>query len=126
MECAVFNTVNDGFTTTALNAMLRMVAMQPMMTICMASATVLVLYNGGRMVLGGELNIAYLQTVVGYIMQILMSIMMVGMALLQYSRAQASTRRVFEVIDAQPAIVDGSVGRLPAPRGSVEFQNVKK
>ena len=119
-----FKEVNDNFTSTALRAMMRMVAMQPMMTICMAAATVLVLYNGGRMVLGGELDIAYLQTVVGYIMQILMSIMMVGMALLQYTRAQASARRVFEVIDAQPTIVDGGEQNLPAPRGQVEFRDV--
>lgn len=119
-----FKEVNDNFTSTALRAMLRMVAMQPLMTICMAGATVLVLYNGGRQVLGGELDIAYLQTVVGYIMQILMSVMMVGMALLQYSRAQASTRRVFEVIDAESAIQDGPETDLPAPRGRVEFRDV--
>lgn len=119
-----FKDVNDNFTSTALRAMLRMAAMQPLMTICMAGATVLVLYNGGSMVLGGELNIAYLQTVVGYIMQILMSVMMVGMALLQYTRAQASTRRVFEVIDTDSAIQDGAETRLPAPRGQVEFRDV--
>ena len=119
-----FKDANDNFTSTALRAMLRMVAMQPMMTICMAAATVLVLYSGGRMVLGRELDIAYLQTVVGYIMQILMSVMMVGMALLQYSRAQASTRRVFEVIDAESSIKDGAAARLPAPRGRVEFRDV--
>ena len=76
-----FKDANDNFTSTALRAMLRMVAMQPRMTICMAAAVVLVLYNGGNMVLGGQLDIAYLQTVVGYIMQILMSLMMVGVAL---------------------------------------------
>ena len=119
-----FKEVNDNFTSTALRAMLRMAAMQPLMTICMAGTTVLVLYNGGRMVLGGGLDIAYLQTVVGYIMQILMSIMMVGMALIQYSRAQASTRRVFEVIDAESAIRDGAGTRLPAPQGRVEFRDV--
>ena len=119
-----FKEANDNFTSTALRAMLRMVAMQPFMTICMAGATVLVLYNGGRQVLGGELDIAYLQTVVGYVMQILMSVMMVGMALLQYSRAQASTRRVFEVIDAESAIQDGPATNLPAPKGRVEFRDV--
>ena len=119
-----FKDANDNFTSTALRAMLRMVAMQPMMTICMAAAVVLVLYNGGNMVLGGQLDIAYLQTVVGYIMQILMSLMMVGMALLQYSRAQASTRRVFEVIDARPSIADGGATSLPVPRGRVEFRDV--
>ena len=119
-----FKDANDNFTSAALRAMLLMVAMQPLMTICMAGTTVAVLYNGGRQVLGGELDIAYLQTVVGYIMQILMSVMMVGMALVQYSRAQASTRRVFEVIDAESAIRDGPVTDLPAPKGRVEFRDV--
>ena len=119
-----FKEANDGFTSAALRALLTMVTMQPLMTICMAGTTVAVLYNGGRQVLGGQLDIAYLQTVVGYIMQILMSVMMVGMALVQYSRAQASTRRVFEVLDAESAIKDGSVTDLPAPRGRVEFRDV--
>ena len=119
-----FTDANNGFTEAGLRAVLRMVAMQPLMMICMASATVLSLYFGGNMVLGLELDVGYLQTVLGYIMQILMSIMFVGMAILQYTRAQASTRRVFEVIDAQPAIADGKADRLPAPRGRVEFRDV--
>ncbi|MDE6591427.1 MAG: ABC transporter ATP-binding protein, partial [Oscillospiraceae bacterium] len=119
-----FREANDGFTTAGLRAVLRVVMMQPLMMTCMAAATVLVFYNGGNMVLGGELDIGYLQTVINYIMQILMSVMFVGMAILQYTRAQASTQRVFEVLDAQPAISDGSASRLPAPQGRVEFQDV--
>ncbi|MCI9549618.1 MAG: ABC transporter ATP-binding protein [Oscillospiraceae bacterium] len=119
-----FMDANDGFTAAGLRAVLRMVAMQPIMMICMASATVLALYFGGNMVLGLELDVGYLQTVLGYIMQILMSIMFVGMAILQYTRAQASIHRVFEVLDAQSAITDGGEARLPAPRGQVEFRDV--
>jgi ATP-binding cassette subfamily B protein len=123
-ERAKFIDANDGFTTAGLNAVLRMVAIQPVMMICFSVATVLVLYNGGNMVLGGELEIGYLQTVTGYIMQILMSAMMIGMAVLQYTRAQASIRRVFEVLDTQSAIQDGGEAALPAPRGRVEFRDV--
>ncbi len=119
-----FKDANDGFTAAGLNAVLRMVAIQPVMMICFSVATVLVLYNGGNMVLGGELDIGYLQTVTGYIMQILMSAMMIGMAVLQYTRAQASIRRVFEVLDAESAITGGGAAELPAPRGRVEFQDV--
>ena len=119
-----FMDANDGFTTAGLNAVLRMVAIQPVMMICFSVATVLVLYNGGNMVLGGELEIGYLQTVTGYIMQILMSAMMIGMAVLQYTRAQASIRRVCEVLDAQSAITDGGETSLPAPQGRVEFRDV--
>ncbi|MCI8915679.1 MAG: ABC transporter ATP-binding protein [Oscillospiraceae bacterium] len=123
-ERTKFMDANNGFTAAGLQAVLRMVAIQPVMMICFSVATVLVLYNGGNMVLGGELEIGYLQTVTGYIMQILMSAMMIGMAVLQYTRAQASIRRVFEVLDADSAITDGGETRLPAPRGRVEFQDV--
>ncbi len=123
-ERAKFMDANDGFTAAGMQAVLRMVAIQPVMMICFAVATVLVLYNGGNMVLGGELEIGYLQTVIGYIMQILMSAMMIGMAVLQYTRAQASIRRVFEVLDADSAITDGGESAPPAPQGRVEFRDV--
>ena len=119
-----FFDANNGFTAAGLQAVLRIVAVQPVMMICFAAATVLVLYNGGNLVLSGGLNIGDLQAVTGYIMQILMSAMMIGMAVLQYTRAQASIRRVFEVLDAQSAITDGGAADLPAPRGRVEFQDV--
>ena len=123
-ERAKFMDANDGFTAAGMQAVLRMVAIQPVMMICFAVATVLVLYNGGNMVLGGELEIGYLQTVIGYIMQILMSAMMIGMAVLQYTRAQASIHRVFEVLDADSAITDGGESAPPAPQGRVEFRDV--
>ena len=119
-----FFDANNGFTAAGLQAVLRIVAVQPVMMICFAAATVLVLYNGGNLVLSGGLNIGDLQAVTGYIMQILMSAMMIGMAVLQYTRAQASIRRVFEVLDAESAITGGGADRLPAPRGRVEFQDV--
>ena len=119
-----FIDANDGFTAAGLRAVLRMVAIQPVMMICMSAATVLVLYFGGQMVLGLEMDLGYLQTVLDYIMQILMSIMMVGMAVLQLTRTQASIRRVFEVIDTQPSVTDGGEKRLPAPGGRVEFRDV--
>ena len=107
-----FFDANNGFTAAGLQAVLRIVAVQPVMMICFAAATVLVLYNGGNLVLSGGLNIGDLQAVTGYIMQILMSAMMIGMAVLQYTRAQASIRRVFEVLDAESAITSGGADRL--------------
>ncbi len=119
-----FIDANDGFTAAGLRAVLRMVAIQPVMMICMSAATVLVLYFGGQMVLGLEMDLGYLQTVLDYIMQILMSIMMVGMAVLQLTRTQASLHRVFEVIDTQPSVTDGGEQSPPAPGGRVEFRDV--
>ena len=140
-----FQGANDLFTKTGLAAVLRIVLMQPILTLGISITTVVVLYNGGHMVLAGELGVGELQTILNYIFQILFSVLMVAMALLQVVRAQASADRVFEVLDTNSAITDGPRAPLPAvgadgapfvpalgeedhylprPQGRVEFQDV--
>lgn len=140
-----FQGANDLFTKTGLAAVLRIVLMQPILTLGISITTVLVLYNGGHMVLAGELGVGELQTILNYIFQILFSVLMVAMALLQVVRAQASADRVFEVLDTNSDITDGPRSPLPAvgadgapfvpapdeedhylprPQGRVEFQDV--
>ena len=135
-ERAKFKTANDDFTTAGLRAVLRIVMMQPIMMTGISLATVLVLYNGGQMVLVGGLEIGDLQAVLNYIFQVLFSVMMVAMALLQYTRAEACADRICEVLDTTPAIQDGkrqprpagasgdNEGWLPEARGKVEFRDV--
>ena len=135
-----FQAANDNFTRTGLNAVLRVVLMQPIMMIGISVTTVLVLYNGANIVLAGGMGVGDLQTIINYIFQILFSILMVAMALLQYVRAQASAERVFEVLDTESDIEDGPAVTaeaaallpadqraraelIPAPQGSVEFRN---
>ncbi len=124
-----FRLANDHFTKTGLTAVLRIVFMQPLMMIGISTCTVLVLYSGGNLVLAGGMEIGDLQALINYIFQILFSIMMVAMSLLQFTRAQASAQRVFEVLDTRSEITDGSAGTangkdIPAPQGRIEFQNV--
>ena len=123
-ERAKFREANDNFTQTGLSAVLRMVSMQPILMTGVSLTTVLVLYNGADVVLAGEMGVGDLQTVLNYIFQILFSILMVGMVLLQYVRARASAARIFEVLDTVPDIADGPAVSLPAPGGSVEFRDV--
>lgn len=122
-----FQKSNDELTDAFLRVGMRIAAIMPIMTICMNGATVAVLYFGGRMVMGGQFDLGSLQAVISYISQILMSVMMVAMSLLQLSRAQASARRIQEVLDAQPDIQDGPQAAalaLPEARGHVEFRDV--
>ena len=119
-----FRQANDHFTKTGLSAVLRVILMQPIMMMGISITTVLVLYNGGQLVLAGGLEVGDLQALINYISQILFSVLMVGMALFQYIRAQASAQRVFEVLDSRSDITDGPARELPAPRGRVEFRNV--
>ena len=122
-----FQRSNDDLTSSFLKVGLRIVAIMPIMTICMNGATVAILYFGGKMVMGLDFDLGSLQAFISYISQILMSVMMVAMSLLQLSRAQASARRIREVLDARPDIQDApdaAQKALPAARGKVEFRDV--
>ena len=126
-ERGKFKTANDELTQAGLNVGMRIVAIMPIMMLAMNGATVAVLYFGGRMVMGATFDLGDLQAFISYIVQILMSVMMVAMSLLQLSRAQACAHRIDEVLDAEPSVEDRSGAEqtaLPAPRGEVEFRDV--
>lgn len=124
-EKTKFKRSNDDLTAATLRADMRIILMMPVMTIAMNSATAAVLYLGGGKVLGGEMLIGNLSSFITYIFQILMSVMMVAMSLLQLSRAIACARRIDEVLETKPEIGDGSLtaAELPAPAGRVEFDH---
>jgi len=122
-----FQKANDGLMEAGLNVGMRIVAITPIMMLAMNGAIVTVLYLGGKMVMGAEFDLGSLQAFLSYITQILMSVMMVAMSLLQLSRAQACARRINEVLSTQPSVEDKTEAAgvaLPAPRGEVEFRDV--
>ena len=122
-----FKKANDELMEAGLAVGMRIVAIMPVMMLAMNGATVAVLYFGGRMVMGAEFDLGDLQAFLNYIFQILMSVMMVAMSLLQLSRAQACARRINEVLSAEPSVKDRPQAArqvLPAPRGRVEFRDV--
>ena len=126
-EKSKFKTANDQLTQAGMNVGLRVITMMPLMTVAMNGATVGVLYLGGKMVMQADFDLGDLQAILTYVSQILMSVMMVAMTLLQLSRAQACARRINEVLDTKPSVEnsDRSAARtLPAPRGEVEFRDV--
>ena len=126
-EKSKFKTANDELTQAGMNVGLRVITMMPLMTVAMNAATVGVLYLGGKMVMKAQFDLGDLQAILTYVSQILMSVMMVAMTLLQLSRAQACARRINEVLGTEPSVEndDQAAARpLPAPRGAVEFRDV--
>ena len=120
-----FNRSSDELMEAGLTVGMRIIAIFPIMMLCLNGATLAVLYFGGRMVMESGFKLGDLNAFLSYIMQVLMSVMMVSMALLQLSRAQACARRINEVLDAAPSVRDKEeTTALPAPRGGVEFRDV--
>ena len=120
-----FNRSSEELMQAGLNVGLRIIAIMPVMILALNGATVAVLYFGGKMVMQAEFDLGDLQAFISYISQILMSVMMVAMSLLQLSRAQACARRISEVLETEPSVQDrAEPAALPAPKGRVEFRDV--
>ena len=122
-----FKKSNDELMDAALNVGLKVIAIMPIMMLAMNGATVAVLYLGGKMVMAEGFLLGDLQAFINYIFQILMSVMMVAVALLQLTRAQACAHRINEVLKTEPSVEDkpqATQQALPAPKGQVEFRNV--
>ncbi len=126
-ERTKFMRSNDELTAAALKVGARTVVMMPVMTLALNIATVAVLWVGGRQVMGDQLLVGELSAFLIYISQILNSVIMLGMTLLQVSRAQACAQRTCEVLDAQASVTnseESATATLPQSSGQVEFRNV--
>ena len=122
-----FKKSNDELRDAGLAAVMRVILISPVMMLSMYAAILGVMWFGGGFVAKGELLPGELYAFFSYIVQVLMSVLMVGMCLLMLTRAVACAKRVLEVLDAEPDISDSPESHereLPESRGRVEFKNV--
>lgn len=130
-EAQKFTRSNDDLTRAAIRAVSIAILNMPVMMLVMNGATLFIIWMGGQMVFFGSLGAGELISFLSYVFQILMSVMMISMVILMSARAQASAKRVLEVLETQPEIVDPVQSRtqasagLPIPQsGKVEFREV--
>ena len=122
-----FKKSNDELRDAGLAAVMRVILISPVMMLSMYAAILGVMWFGGGFVAKGELLPGELYAFFSYIVQVLMSVLMVGMCLLMLTGAVACATRVLEVLDAEPDISDSPESHereLPESRGRVEFKNV--
>ncbi len=126
-EKTKFARSNDALKEAAIQAITHVVLLQPVMMLCFNVSMVLVLWIGGQMVIGDSFSRGELFTFISYIMNVLMSVMMLAFALLQLTRARASAERIVEVLENVPDIRDAPDAHnrtLPEKQGAVEFRDV--
>ena len=121
-----FKAANKDLKEGSLQAMRIVIATMPVMMLAMNLTTLAVVWYGGNLIIGGFMQVGDLTAFTTYIVQILMSLMMVSMVFLQASRALASLKRVREVLDTKVDLTDDSGARKDAlvEKGKVEFKNV--
>lgn len=103
------------------------VSIFPMMQLVMNFSIIAILWLGGRKVMEGELQVGELISFVNYLVQVLMSLMLLSMIIMSLARASASSKRVLEVLHTQPSLGNTPEGRLDkhkVERGEILFKNV--
>ena len=98
----------------------------PIMMFAMNFTTLAIVWFGGKQIMVGEMLVGDLTAFTSYIVQVLMSLMMLAMVLLQSSRALASSRRIAEVLDTVVDLTDEMATRKEyhVEKGRIEFKNV--
>lgn len=121
-----FADANDDLKESSINAMKVMILLMPISTLIMNFTVLAIVWFGGNQVIAGSMPVGDLTAFVSYVTQILMSLMMLSMVILQSSRAMASATRVQEVLNEEIDLTDDNASEktLEVKKGKIEFKNV--
>ncbi|MFQ6794121.1 MAG: ABC transporter ATP-binding protein [Thomasclavelia sp.] len=96
----------------------------PAMMTAVYSCILLLSWLGAKNVVGGSLTTGQLTTLFSYIMNILMSLMMLSMAFVMITMSFASGRRIAEVINEKSDLVSPEDALTTVKNGAVDFNHV--
>ena len=125
-EIEKFSKLNDDLKESSLRALRIVIATMPVMMFAMNVTTLAVVWYGGNIIIAGKMPVGDLTAFTAYIVQILMSLMMLSMVFLQSSRASASMKRINEIFDTEISLNDDHAKNKDkkVTEGRVEFKNV--
>lgn len=121
-----FAASNEDLKQTSLGAFKTIIIVMPLMMLMMNGTTLAVVWFGGRQIIVGNMQVGDLTAFTTYIVQILMSLMMLAMVILQSSRALASLSRIREIFDTEVDLNDEHCKEPDkiVSSGRVEFRDV--
>ena len=125
-EKETFDTANEELKAKTLRAMKIVIMTMPVMTLFMNITIMAVVWFGGNQIMVGDMLVGDLSAFTVYVTQILMSLMMVSMIMIQGSRAVASSHRIQEVLNTKIDLNDDEAAKkeLQVKTGKIEFKNV--
>ena len=121
-----FKEANGDLMDSSLRAFRIVILNMPIMALAMNLTTLAVVWFGGQQIIAGDMLVGDLSSFISYITQVLMSLMMLAMIILQSSRALASEKRIREVLDTVVDLTDeyAAEPKKQVESGRIEFQNV--
>lgn len=125
-EAEKFKKANTDLKESTLKAMKVVIFTMPVMTIAMNITTLAVVWFGGNQVITGSMTSGVLTAFVNYVVQILVSLIMVSFIILSSSRSLASAKRINEVLCTVVDLTDENALHkdIAVQQGKIEFRGV--
>ena len=120
-----FSRAAEGLYKLYVRAESLMALNHPVMNIVVYGCIIALSWWGAQFVVGGTLTTGELTSLFTYVMSILQSLMMLSMIFVMLTQSAASAKRVSEIIEEQPDIVNPENPVYDVADGSVEFRGVR-
>jgi len=101
-----------------------MAFLMPVMMLVMNLTVVGIIWFGGIRIDNGDMQIGDLMAFIQYVMQIMFALVMASMMFVMIPRAAVSAKRINEVLDKKPTILNEGSKAVDQERGTLEFDNV--
>ena len=122
-EIKKFDSKNEALYDVSVRSSLSVALIMPFLMLCVNFGIVASLYFGGKSVIAGNLEVGQIVAFINYLLQILVSLLISGMLLMNVTRAIVSAKRIIEIHEMKPDITYNSTD-ISAINGTVTFDHV--
>jgi len=120
-----FDIANREVTDVAIKVNQLVASMMPVMMLMINLSSVAIIWFGSIRVSNGKLEIGAMFAFLQYAIQILFSLLLVALMFIMIPRAEASAKRINELLEMEPEIDDPKkTKKITKKHGYVEFQDV--
>ena len=126
-ETEKFSAASDSVRRDFLKAEKILALNTPVMQFCVYTSMILISFFAAKLIVttgGTYLNVGSLTSMITYSMQILMSLMMLSMIFVMLTMAQASGKRICEVLSETSSLQNPDAPVMHVANGDVDFEHV--
>lgn len=123
-EMEKFGEVSEGIYIDFSRAERLMSFVMPLMQFCIYTCMILISWFGANLIVGGSMTTGELMSMFSYVIQILMSLMMLAMVITMITISRASAERVTELLDETSDLHNNDHPLTAVPDGSITFRDV--
>lgn len=96
----------------------------PVMNLVVYGCIILLSWFGAKLIVADELTTGELTSLLAYVMNISMSLMMLSMIFVMLTMSTASAKRIFEVLSEKPSIMNPEHPVMEVTDGEISFEHV--